>query len=93
MVSDNRREWKDVCIKDLPTGSEGEFCRQLGCDGGNHSRKYEMDNKQSSEVSGAEREDTRSDSRRVGSNTIENLFSVFYLMKIPIKTFMRIDCV
>lgn len=78
MVSDNRREWKDVCIKDLPTGSEGEFCRQLGCEGDNHSTTYKMDKKQRSKVSGVECEDTRSGSGRVGSNTIQNLFSGFF---------------
>lgn len=76
----NRTKWEDVCIKDLPTESEGELCRQLGCDGGDDSRKYKLDRKQRSKVSRAKPKDTRSNSGRFGSNTIDNLFSMFFLM-------------
>lgn len=67
MVS-KRAKWEDVCIEDLPNGSEGELCRQLGCEDGNYAKKTKMNRSQRPKVSGAKDKDTRSDPGRFGSN-------------------------
>lgn len=78
-------KWEDVCIKDFPTGSEGELCRQLGCVGGNSSQRYRTNKVLQSEVSGAEH-------RKIPGQTVGSLDQTtndnqFFFLQMKILTY------
>lgn len=85
-----RNKWEDVCFEELPSEPGQDLCRYLGCPGGNRSVKAE---RQSSKVSEAKHEATRSDCGRVETNVQQSVQRVFLIENANTDVYVHRLCV